>query len=61
MRNLFNEPNVLTEVDLKWEKNIDQEALKKFLIDEKGFSEQRVESGIKKITSAGKGGTQPRL
>lgn len=49
------------EVEIKWEKNIDQEALKKFLVEEKGFSEQRVDSGIKKILNAGKGGTQPRL
>ena len=61
MRNLFKTPNVLTEVELKWEKKIDEAALKAFLVDEKGFSEQRVESGIKKIMGSYKSGTQPRL
>lgn len=35
---MFNSPNVLTEVEMKWEKKIDEDALKKFLVEEKGFS-----------------------
>jgi hypothetical protein len=35
--------------------------LKVFLVGEKGFSQQRVESGIKKINSSLKGGAQIRL
>lgn len=44
---------------MKWEKNIDEEALKKFLCVEKQFSETRVDAAIKKLKAVK--GTQPRL
>ena len=48
------------EYELKWEKNIDEEALRKFLCEDKGFAESRVEGAVKKLKS-NKGGTQARL
>lgn len=61
VRNLFREPNVLKDVELKFEKKIDEEALKHFLCEEKGFAITRVQGGIKKIKAASKGGSQVRL
>jgi flap endonuclease-1 len=40
---------------------VDEEGLKEFLVKEKGFSEQKVEGGIKKIQASYKGGSQVRL
>ena len=48
------------DLDLKWEKP-NEEELKKFLCDEKGFSEARVEGGLKKIKNVDNKGYQPRL
>eukprot|EP00826_Nyctotherus_ovalis_P004712 TRINITY_DN1103_c0_g1_i1.p1 TRINITY_DN1103_c0_g1~~TRINITY_DN1103_c0_g1_i1.p1 ORF type:complete len:383 (+),score=133.59 TRINITY_DN1103_c0_g1_i1:125-1273(+) len=61
-RKLFKEPDVQDpgSVELKWGKP-DAEALKKFLIEEKGFDPTRVESGLAKITKAQSQGTQSRL
>ena len=47
------------DYELKWEKNIDEEALRKFLVDEKGFAESRIEGAVKKLKS--NKGTQARL
>ncbi|CAM6002294.1 unnamed protein product [Sphagnum balticum] len=58
-RELFKNPRVTDEYELKWEKNIDEEALRKFLIEEKQFAEFRLDGAIKKL-KANKG-TQPRL
>lgn len=58
-RELFRNPLVTDDYELKWEKNIDEEALKKFLVNEKQFAETRVDGAIKKIKS--NKGTQPRL
>lgn len=37
-RELFKKPNVTDDYELKWEKNIDEEALRNFLVGQKGFS-----------------------
>lgn len=47
------------DYELKWEKNIDEEALKKFLCVEKGFNEDRVSNAIKKLKTTKT--AQPRL
>jgi len=36
---------------IKWTKP-DEEALKAFLVNEKGFTEQKVDSGLKKLAGA---------
>jgi hypothetical protein len=56
---LFKNPEVIQDYELKWEKNIDEEALRNFLVKEKQFAEFRIEGAIKKI-KANKG-VQPRL
>jgi len=53
---LFKNPEVISdkvtlEGLLKWSKP-DEEGLKAFLINEKGFTEQKVESGLKKLAGA---------
>ena len=45
---------------MKWIKPNEAE-LKKFLVEEKGFSLARIESGLKKITNSQSQGTQVRL
>lgn len=55
-RDLFKAPDVITD-KAELEKLIkftkpDEEALKAFLINEKGFTEQKVETGLKKLSSA---------
>jgi flap endonuclease-1 len=55
-RELFKNPDVITE-KVELEKLIkftkpDEDALKAFLINEKGFTEQKVEAGLKKLGSA---------
>jgi flap endonuclease-1 len=49
-RRLFKEPLVVNpdEVSFKFEKP-DEEGLKKFLVEDKGFSETRVTNGLTKI------------
>ena len=61
-RRLFNEPEVTKadEVELKWEKP-DEEALVKFMCEEKGFAEDRIRNGAKKLLKARQGSTQGRL
>lgn len=54
-RELFKNPNVETdkakiEALIKWNKP-EEEALKDFLVQQKGFSEVKVESGLKKLKS----------
>lgn len=56
---MFKNPEVTQDYELKWEKNIDEEALRNFLVKEKQFAEFRIEGAIKKI-KANKG-VQPRL
>lgn len=61
-RELFKNPEVLQDedVNLKWEAP-NEEELVKFLVEEKGFNEERIRSGVKKVLKARKGSTQGRL
>jgi flap endonuclease-1 len=61
-RRLFKEPEVTpaNEVELKWEKP-DEEALVKYMCEQKGFSEDRIRAGAKKLAKARQGSTQGRL
>jgi len=61
-RELFKNPEVVKveDVELKWE-GPNEEELIKFMVEEKGFSEDRIRSGIKKLTKARQGSTQGRL
>ena len=49
-----------SDVDLKWEKP-DEEALVAYMCGEKGFAEERIRNGIKKLDKARGGATQGRL
>ncbi|KAF7818043.1 flap endonuclease 1 isoform X2 [Senna tora] len=62
-RQLFKEPLVLTEedqLDLKWSAP-DEEGLITFLVNENGFSADRVTKAIEKIKAAKNKGSQGRL
>merc|ERR1719357_123883 len=61
-RRLFKSPDVTSadELDLKWEKP-DEEALVAYMCGEKGFGEDRIRSGCKKLLKARGGATQGRL
>jgi flap endonuclease-1 len=64
-RELFKKPDVIrdkAEVEklMKWEKP-DEEELKDFLINKKGFAENKVLSGLKKLTSCQGKKNQSRL
>jgi len=61
-RRLFKTPDVkpASEVELKWEKP-DIEAVVKFMCVEKGFGEERIRNGCKKLEKARGGATQGRL
>jgi len=61
-RRLFKTPDVTSadELDLKWEKP-DEEALVAYMCGEKGFGEDRIRSGCKKLLKARGGATQGRL
>jgi len=61
-RRLFTAPDVTpaSEVDLKWEKP-DEEGLVAYMCGEKGFAEERIRNGIKKLDKARGGATQGRL
>ena len=55
-RELFKSPDVITDKStleslIKWNKP-DEEALKAFLVNEKGFTEAKVDSGLKNLSSA---------
>jgi flap endonuclease-1 len=58
-RQLFNEHDVLTNVELKW-KPCQPEALTKFLVDEMGFNPERVRGNIQKLQAAYKANTKPQ-
>jgi len=62
VRKLFKEPDVLdpTTIDLKWEAPNEVELIK-FLVTEKGFSEERVKGGIEKLKKSRKTSVQDRL
>jgi len=61
-RRLFKQPEVTegASVELKWT-DPDEEALVKFMCEEKGFNEDRMRNGCKKLTKARHGSTQGRL
>jgi len=61
-RRLFKAPEVTPadEIELKWEKP-DEEALVAYMCGEKGFQEDRIRNGIKKLVKGRGGATQGRL
>ncbi|XP_064095744.1 LOW QUALITY PROTEIN: flap endonuclease 1-like [Macrobrachium nipponense] len=61
-RRLFVEPEVKDpkEIELKWSEP-DEEGLVKYMCEEKGFSEERIRNGAKKLTKARNTTTQGRL
>lgn len=61
-RRLFKEPEVTPadQIELKWEKP-DEEGLIKFMVGEKGFNEDRIRNGAKKLLKGREGNTQGRL
>ncbi|XP_039251996.2 flap endonuclease 1-like [Styela clava] len=61
-RSLFIEPDVspCDDIELKW-KEPDEEKLIEFMCKEKGFSEDRIRNGIKKLMNSKKQSTQGRL
>ncbi|KAK8384335.1 hypothetical protein O3P69_009252 [Scylla paramamosain] len=61
-RNLFIEPEVTdpADIELKWSEP-QEEKLVEFMCEEKGFSEERIRNGIKKLTKARNSSTQGRL
>ena len=61
-RRLFKSPDVTpaSEIELKWEKP-DEEALVAYMCGEKGFGEERIRNGCKKLLKGRGGATQGRL
>jgi len=61
-RRLFKEPDVVdpAEIDLKWTEP-NEEELVKFMCEQKGFNEDRMRNGCKKLVKARKTTTQGRL
>lgn len=61
-RALFKNPEVADpeKLELKWNE-ADEKGLIDFLVTQKGFSEERIQSGIKKLQKARKGSVQGRL
>ncbi|XP_071535450.1 flap endonuclease 1 [Panulirus ornatus] len=61
-RKLFLEPEVTDpkEIELKWTEP-DEEGLVKYMCEEKGFSEDRIRNGSKKLAKARTSSTQGRL
>ena len=59
-RKLFNDHEVIIDLDLKW-KECQPEPLTKFLVDEMGFNPDRVKSNIEKLQKAQKANTKPQM
>lgn len=61
-RELFLNPDVTDakDIDLQW-KEPDEEGLIQYMCNEKGFGEDRMRNGLKKIAKSRKTGTQVRL
>merc|ERR1712112_524455 len=61
-RRLFKTPEVTpaSDIELKWEKP-DEEGLVAFMCGEKGFQEERIRNGCKKLEKSRGGSTQGRL
>jgi len=62
IRNLFRKPNVIDpkDIELKWTAP-DEDGLIQFLVKEKGFNEERVRSGIKKLNQTRSTSVQGRI
>ncbi|MFH1821283.1 MAG: flap endonuclease-1 [Methanobacteriota archaeon] len=60
VRDIFTRPNVTDDYQLKWD-DPDPDAIKRFLCDEHDFSEDRVQSGIVKLTKGKAERGQARL
>lgn len=58
--NFFKNPPVIDVKELKWEK-LDEEKIKKILVDKHEFSEERIDSSLKKITEMKEQKTQKSL
>jgi len=58
-RGLFNQHEVVTDVQLKW-KPCQPAELKQFLVDEMGFSAERVDNNIEKLQQAYKKNLKPQ-
>jgi len=61
-RKLFQEPEVSDPetIELKWS-DPDEEKLVEFMVGQKGFAEDRIRNGAKKLAKAKKGTTQGRM
>ena len=59
-RELFNNHEVLTDVDLKWEPCQEAE-LKKFLVEDMGFNAERVAGQIEKLKKSIKATAKPQM
>jgi len=59
-RKLFNEHEVLKDVELKW-KPCQPEALTKYLVEDMGFNPDRVASNIAKLQAAYKANMKPQM
>ena len=61
-RELFLSPEVTSadDVELKWTDPVEEEIVK-FMVEEKGFNEDRIRNGIKRIIKSRKQSTQGRL
>ena len=61
-RQLFEEPDITDpeKIELKWNPP-NEEGLVQFMVEEKGFSEERIRNGVKKLQKSKQGATQERL
>lgn len=61
-RHLFKEPEVTPpeDIDMKWTPP-DVDGLVQFMVEEKGFNEDRIRNAAKKLTKSREGATQGRL
>jgi flap endonuclease-1 len=59
-RQLFNEHEVHTDIELKWT-SCQEEELTKFLVQDMGFAEERVKTNIAKLQKAFKATSKPQL
>lgn len=61
-RRLFQEPDVTdpATIDLQWN-SPDEEKLVEFMVEKKGFAEDRIRNGAKKLSKAKQGTTQGRM
>lgn len=60
-RGLFKDPDVDHDVEIAWNMQIDEEGIVGYLCGEKGFAEDRIRNGVKKLRGAKGRSTQGRL